>query len=285
MMATMSTASPSDDAARAGQPDLFDLDNRFAADRAAEPRPRPPAAASGLADRELIERLPRAELSEAEALCAEAVSRSLVTAAPALERLWRRFAGFGVGTPLAEQLAVLDALARLDGEAARAALGRIVLSDGLPGSLLPAALRAAAEAGLALPAGFVAPLVGHPDAAVREPAFALADAARVSGDRLRDGLTDPSPSIRRSAAIAMGKRGCAEVRGALIAELGRDPTGETIAALAAIADDDVAVLLGRCAERHPGFLAPVLDLLREMESPRAARIALRLEAARPPPAG
>ena len=280
----MTKSNPNDRAAQPGQFDLFDPDSRSAVDRAAGPRSAQPLpAAASLADDELIERLPRSELSTSEALCAEVVSRSLETAVPALERLWRRFAGFGVGKPLAEQLAVLDALARLDGKAARAALGRIVLSRGLPDSLLPAALRAAADAGLALPAGFVAPLVGHRDAAVREPAFALADAARVSGDRLRDGLTDPSPSIRRLAAIAMGKRGNAEVRLVLIEELRRNPTGDVIAALAAVADDDVAVHLGRCAARHPVFLGPVLDLLREMESPRAARIVRRLETGGTPP--
>ena len=93
---------------------------------------------------------------------------------PALEGLWRRFAGFGVAAPLVEQRAVLDELARLHGEAARAALRRVVVSPCLPASLLPRALRAAAQAGLAVPAAFVAPLLGHADAAAREAAFALA---------------------------------------------------------------------------------------------------------------
>ena len=87
-----------------------------------------------------------------EALGSEVVSRSLTAAVPALEALWRRFAGYGVETPLVEQQTVLGTLARLDGAAARLALRRIVLSRGLPDTLVPAALRAAAEAGLSLPA-------------------------------------------------------------------------------------------------------------------------------------
>ena len=174
---------------------------------------------------------------------------------PALEELWRRFAGYGIGAPLVEQRAVLGTLAQLDCGAARAALKGIVLSGGLPASLLSAALRAAADAGLALPAAFVGPLLDHGDIAVREPAF-----------------------IRRSGALALGNLGDAGAREALIEELIRNPSGEVIEALAAIADDDVIVHLGRCAECHPAFVDIVLDILREMGSAKAARLARRLEA-------
>ena len=43
---------------------------------------------------------------------------------PALEALWRRFVGFGIERPLAEQLAVLEALAGLDRPAVRDSLLR-----------------------------------------------------------------------------------------------------------------------------------------------------------------
>ena len=213
-----------------------------------------------------------------EALCAEMVSRSLEAAVPALEELWRRFAGYGIGAPLVEQRAVLGTLAQLDCEAARAALKGIVLSKGLPASLLPAALRAAADAGLALPVAFVGPLLDHGDIAVREPAFALALKAGVRSDRLRDGLGDASASVRRSAALAMGKRGDAGAREALIGELGGNPSSEVIEALALVADDDVVVHLGRCAARHPALAGTVLDILRDMESAKAARLARHLGA-------
>ena len=118
--------------------------------------------------------LPQADRSNVEALSTEVVSRAPREAVPALEALWRRFSGFGVRVPYPEQRAVLSTLARLECEAAHAALRAIVLSKGLPASLLPAAARAAAEAGLGLPAAFVAPLMAHEDVTVRAAAFALA---------------------------------------------------------------------------------------------------------------
>ena len=127
---------------------------------------------------------------------------------------------------------MLNALARLDSAAARTALRGIVLSKGLPASLLPAALGAAAEAALSLPAGFVGPLLEHEDAAVRTAAFALAPRAGVPVELLRDGLGDPSAEVRRLAAIAMRNAGDASATAALAAELARNPSTATIEALA-----------------------------------------------------
>ena len=239
--------------------------------------------AGELSNYELIETLPRPSVSDVEALCSEVVSRSLEEAVPALESLWRRFVGFGIETPYPEQLAVLDALALLNGEAARTALERIVLSDRLPDSLSPAALRAAADAGLALPAEFLIPRLGHGDDAVREPAFELALRARggLPVRPLRDGLADPLASIRRCAAIAMGNRGDGEAKDLLIAELARNPSTDVIEALAAIRDDDVIVHLGRCAKGHPALQRAVIEALHDMESPKAQRLAERIEADAP----
>ena len=114
-----------------------------------------------------------------------------------------------------------------------------------------------------------------------EPAFALAVRAGIGGGRLRDGLTDASPAVRRLAAIAMGMRGDAEARERLVDELERNPTAEVIEALAGIGDDDAIVHLGRCAERHPALAESVLDGLRNMESTKAQRLVRRLEAVRP----
>ena len=217
----------------------------------------------------------------AEALCSEVGSRGLVGAVPALERLRRRFAGFGIGTPLVEQRAVLKALARLEGLRARAALKRIVLWKDLPTSLLPAALGAAAEAALSLPAGFVGALLAHEDASVRSAAFALAPRAGVPVDLLQDGLGDPSAPVRRLAAIAMGNAGDTGAMAPLVAELARNPSAAVIEALASIGDEDAIVHLGRCAERHPALAGAVLGVMRDMDSPRADRLVRRLEASGP----
>ena len=268
------------EAAEDAQPDLFAEGYRV---------PAPPIgrlivpadgleSAMKLGDEMLIATLRRSSPSMVEPLCSEVVSRCLEEAVPALEELWRRFVGFGIDVPLREQRAVLRTLARLDRASARAALKKIVLWKGLPASQLPLTLRAAVDAGLVLPAAFLGPLLGHGDAAVREPAFALGLKAGVSDFLLRGGLTDPSVPVRRAAAIALGNRGAADAREVLIAELGADPSRALIEALAAIGGDGAIVYLGRCAERHPTLSGAVVDALRDMESARAERLAERLEA-------
>ena len=274
----MPSLKPSHRTAAPRQPDLFDERASSGADRVQGPINRDAGiAASRLTDGQLIAMLPEANLLNVEALCSEVVSRSLGEAEPALERLWRRFVGFGIMVPFVEQRVVLSTLGRIEGEAPRAALRRIVLEKALPATLLPFALRAAAQAGLALPTAFVAPLLSHPDPAVREPAFVLAAKAGLGGDRLRDGLTDPSTSVRRLAAIAMGALGDVKAKEALVAEIATNPSLEVIEALAAIGDDDAIVHLGRCAERHPALAGAIVDMLRDMESPKAERLARHLE--------
>ena len=274
----MSGQRPAGRAKGVSQPDLF-AERGLTDARGLElpPVPDTPLVPADLADEALIALLPQASMLTAEGLCSEAASRGLVEAVPALEQVWRRFAGFGIGTPLVEQHAVLNALARLDCAAARTALRGIVLSKGLPASLLPAALGAAAEAALSLPAGFVGPLLEHEDASVRAGAFALARRAGVPVELLRDGLGDPSAAVRRLAAIAMGNAGDAGATAPLAAELARNPSAAAIEALASIGDEDAIVHLGRCAERHPALAGTVIDALQDMDSPRADRLVRRLE--------
>ena len=230
-----------------------------------------------LSDDDLLESAEKAGPSNIEAVCSEIVSRSLEAAVPALKALWRRFAGFGVETPLREQLAVLDTLARLGNTDARSTLREIVLSKSLPASLLPAASRAAASAGLALPAAFVGPLLDHEDAAVRGAGFVLAARTDIPADRLREGLFDRSAANRRAAAVALGLRGDARARQPLCDELARHPSTEVIDAITAVWDDDAIVHLGRCARRHPQLTGAVVDALRDIASPRAHTVARHLE--------
>ena len=261
------------------QLDLFaergGVEPRHSAQTVASSAPAP--AVDTLSDDDLLELIPNAGPSTVEAVCSEVVSRSLQAAVPALETLWRRFSGFGIEKPLREQLAVVDTLARLGGADARAALRRIVLWKGLPASLLPAALQAAASAGLALPAPFVDPLLDHENATVRETAFALAVSANVPADRLHASLFDRSAANRRAAAVALGLRGDPRARQPLFDELERSPSTEIIEAVATVWDDDAIVRLGRCARRHPRLAGPVLDALREIGSPRAEVVAKDVE--------
>ena len=244
------------------------------------PKPMASSAATPvetLTDDELLELVPKAGPSNVEALCSRLVALSLEAAVPALEALWQRFTGFGIEKPLREQLAVVDTLARLGGTDARSALRRIVLSKALPASLLPSALQGAAQAGLALPAPFVGPLLDHRDAVVRGAALALAARADVSADRLREGLFDRSAANRRAATVALGLRGDARARQPLYDELARLPSTEVIEAITAVWDDDAIVHLGRCARRHPRLAGAVLDALRDIGNPRAETVASNLE--------
>ncbi len=262
------------------QPDLFAERGRVT------PRhvPKPEASSSAtpvetLTDDELLALVPKAGPSHIEAVCSEIVSRSLEAAVPALEALWRRFAGFGIETPLREQIAVLETLARLGGAEVRWALRRIVLSKALPALLLPAALQAAAKTGLTLPAGFVESLLDHGDATVRGAAFALAARSDVSVDSLREGLFDRSVANRRLAAIALGLRGDVRAREPLYDALARSPSTDVIKAITAVWDDDAIVHLGRCARRHPRLAAAVCEALLDIGSPRAETVASNLEPA------
>ena len=96
------------------QLDLFAERGRAIPRRVPDPM-APPAAApvETLSDDDLLESVPKAGPSNIEAVCSEIVSRCLEAAVPALEALWRRFAGFGVEKPHREQLPVLETLARL----------------------------------------------------------------------------------------------------------------------------------------------------------------------------
>ena len=268
----------SDREATPNQLDLFAERGRVIARRVPEPM-APPAAApvERLSDDDLLESIQKAGPSNIEAVCSEIVSRSLEAAVPALEALWRRFAGFGVEKPLRDQLAVLDTLARLGGTDARSTLRGIVLSKGLSASLLPAASQASASAGLALPAAFVGPLLDHEDAEVRGAAFVLAARTDVPADRLREGLFDRSAANRRAAAVALGLRGDASARQPLYDELARYPSTEVIEAITAVWDDDAIVHLGQCARRHPRLAGAVVDALRDIASPRAHTVARHLE--------
>ena len=261
------------------QPDLFDARGRTdvpstpgAPVRRAAPSP------GSLSDARLVGLLAGAGPSDIGVLCEEVVARSLPAAVPALEALWRRFHGFGIERPLHEQRAVLKTLARLGGPAARAALRRIVLRSDLPASLLPAGLRSAADAGLRLPAGFVAGFLGHDDPVVRGAAFELAGGANVPAPRLREGLSDRMAAIRRAAAVALAQRGDASGLGVLIAGLGDTPSAGIVEALGGLGGDEAIVALGRCAMRHRAFAPGIVALLREMDDVRAGRLAERLEA-------
>ncbi|MCY4427626.1 MAG: HEAT repeat domain-containing protein [Halieaceae bacterium] len=230
-------------------------------------------AVGDLSNEELLVLLAEANLSNVESLCTEVVNRSLDTAVPALVRLWRRFTGYGMKTPLLEQVSVLKTLAKLESLPAQTALRQIVLSVEVQGALLGPTLAASVDACLNLPEEFIAPLLQHENPYVRESAFQLADRAGITGQVLRDGLADPFSSVRRAAAITLGLRGDTTAKEILLRELRGNPSSRVIEAIAEISDDDMIVHLGRCAMSHPVYAAGIIKILREMENPRADKLA------------
>ena len=195
---------------------------------------------------------------------------------PALERLWRRFAGFGQDRPLPEQVAVVETLAKIGTAAAREMLAGIVTAPDLPSVLQPKALRAALAVSLRLPATFTGPLLVHGDPEIREFAIRLCAFGRPEFEGLEACLADTQPAVRRAAAMVLGGFGRYRAKANLLAELERQLDGDVVDALATIADDDIVVHLGRCAEAHPELAGRIAAELEEMQTPRSLKIASRI---------
>ena len=236
-----------------------------------------PSCPNTLSDEELLDRLPGARIAEAGLLCTLVVERGLGDRAlPALESLWRRFAGFGQDRLLPEQVAVVETLAKIGTAHAREMLAGIVTAPDLPFPLMATALRAALAVSLRLPATFTGPLLAHGDPEIREFAIRLCAFGRPEFEGLEACLADTHAAVRRAAAIVLGGFGQDRAKAVLLAELARHPTDDVVDALATIADDDIVVHLGRCAEAHPELARQIAAELEEMQTPRSLKIASRI---------
>ena len=122
---------------------------------------RPSVIASELDDTSLIAAIPHASLGDCRGLASEAGRRQLVGAIVALEALCRRFRGFGLEHPVAEQTAALEALAEMGGSEAGRAVKRIIVEKIVQGPGLNNALKAAARLGVGLPANVIVSLLRH----------------------------------------------------------------------------------------------------------------------------
>ena len=262
---------------RSRQFDLFGGRPPAAPDtRPASPPPRPDT----LSDDDILDLLPDAGMRDAVLLCGLVVERGLGDRAlPALDRLWRRFRGFGRERRLPEQEAIVETLARMGTRAATDMLRRIVIAEDLPPPLLPVALRAALAAGLGLPPGFAGPLLRHADPRIRELAARLGQFDGSDIAALEEAIGDTHAPVRRAAAVALGRLGRASAMPVLLEELRRDPTREIVTALSGIADDDIPVHLGRCAEAHPALAETVAAALEEIETELSLKIARRIRGA------
>ena len=230
-----------------------------------------PCDPARLDDRGLIAALPRATRAEAPGLAREAARRGSQGAVPALEALCRRLKGFGQDREVVEQTESLRALAVLGGRDAAAAVTRLVETGTIQGPGIRVALDAAAALACRLPPDLVAGYLRHDDPAIRAAACKCARPA--DREALTALLLDLHPPVVRQAALALGRLGHREGLDVLTRLLRTEPAPDVIAALAPIAGDDEAVLLGRAALTHPDLMPFVLEALENCLSDRAETVA------------
>jgi HEAT repeat protein len=240
-----------------------------------------PVNPAELSDTALIAALPGANLAAALALAAEAGRRRLTGAVSALEQLCRRFTGFGADRLIPEQVAALEALAKVGDQAARQAVARLIAQCTVQGPTLVTALTAAARAGSSIQPLRLAELLRDADPTVRASACRCVRSAGPHLALLIELLNDLHSEVATAAAIALGRLGCAEARPLLMALLRRQPSAEVMEALGQIADEEVIVALGRVARDVPDLAHPVLDILEQIEDSRAARVAEALRTRHP----
>jgi len=265
------------------QLELFAID-RISAGLKGSPA-QPPVRAVELTDAALIAAIPDAGVTAAPRLAAEASRRRLTGAVPSLEKLCQRLTGFGVDRLVPEQLAALEALADIGGEAARQAIGRLVAQRIVQGPTLAAALNAAARLGSSLPSSRLGEFLNDSDPTVRRAACRC---VRSAGSYLRvliELLDDPCPEVASAAALALGRIGRVEARPLLMGLLRREPSAEIVDALARIADEEVIVIFGRVARTMPDLAQPILEALDQLEDFRAERVAAALRAHNPARSG
>jgi HEAT repeat protein len=238
-------------------------------------------AIGGMDDAALIAAIPSAGMLELEGLAAEAARRRLAGAIPALREVLARLTGFGAqGPPVREQAAALRALEAIGGPEATRAVADALLRDETQGATLALALSAAARLGAFLPPDAISWWLRHHHPGVRAAACGCARTGAEVIAVLMERLGDPDPAVRLAAALALARMGRGEALPVLMIALRTAPGAEVVDAVAAVADDDAVVALGRLARERPELKGRVLDALDDCVQPRARAVArgLRREA-------
>ena len=237
------------------------------------PRPSP----AELDDAALLAAIPASGLADGPSLAAEAGRRRLAPAIPVLEDYCRRFAGFGTQRTLSEQVAALDALTAIGGNAAAHSVAQIIGRGWVQGPTLASAVTAAARLGSHLPADIVLALLRHPDPAIRREACRLARPGPEVISTLSGLFDDLHRDVCIEAACALGRMGRPEAAPLLKQALRQAPSQRVIEAMPPIADEECVVLLGRIARTSPPDLAAAArHALEAVEHPLAARLLERL---------
>jgi HEAT repeats len=230
-----------------------------------------------LTDAALIAALPVARLKDCLGLAAEAGRRKLAGAVPALDRLCRRFSGWGKDALVPEQVAALDALTRIGGRSAGEVVVTGIVQSVFIGPTLGPAVVAAAALDTVLPEKTLLRLLRHGDPHLRANACRCVRASPPVTAVLIELLDDLHPAVVAAAACALGRTGRIEGRPHLTRILHEEPTPEIIEALVPIADKDDIIQLGRLAQRVPVLAPRVLNALETSDHPHAAAIASMLQ--------
>src|ERR1700730_2195095 len=235
------------------QPDLFAFHANHRELTLPEAPRNPPIAAAALDDAALIAAIPAAGLTDAPALAAEAGSRKLASAVPALEGLCNRFTGFGADRPVLEKIAAVQALAAIGGPGAAQAVTRLLTRSVISGPGLKIAVAAAAQLKVTLPPAVQSSLLRHENPSVRADACRCARPTPEIVSVLIDLLEDLHEPVAMEAALALGRMSRPEARPLLLRLLLTAPTEEAIGAAAEVADEECISLLRPIARTVPAL--------------------------------
>ncbi len=235
-----------------------------------------------LDDAALLDAVPYARREACQAYADEVVRRRLAGGIAALDALCRRFRGFGLNAPIAEQAVALDALARIGGRQAGDAVSRLIADGVVADPGLPAALHAAATLGCHLPPDTSLRLLRHPDPGIRAQAATVAAARDDVTAVLLDLLGDLNMDVADSAALALGRIGRTEARARLLRLLHAAPAADLIDAIAPIADDTCVVALNRIGRADPALRPRIVQALQDIDTDLARRVATGLSEAAGP---
>jgi hypothetical protein len=229
---------------------------------------------AAMSDEELLQGFANASLGSVKPLAREILRRRPKGWTEAAVSLWVRFLGFGVQSPMPEQVAVLDLVRQ---SAAAPLLLQLLRRGPIADCLDPYLLPAAAVCGVRLPQATVLRGLAHLQPEVRAAAVWVATASKVPVKILHPLLSDTVREVRRAAATVIAEVGDAVAREPLLLEMRLQPDRRGLEALSSVANEDVVIRLGQIARQHRAWREIVTEVLQMIDDPKADIVAKRLD--------